>query len=173
MVDARSLEARVKLTLEHGGRLLEVEVRADGDGHRVTLDGREQVVRARHVDDHTLLLEIDGRRQTVHLARVGALRYAAVGGETHRFALHAAGAAHGDMSALAEPEVRAPMPGKVLQVLVAAGDAVTSGDGLLILEAMKMENRLTASADGVVQEMRVAAGEMVTGGQVLAVLKFG
>jgi biotin carboxyl carrier protein len=64
------------------------------------------------------------------------------------------------------------MPGKVLQVFVRPGDVIASGDPLLILEAMKMENRLTADAAATVQEVRVAPGAMVDGGQVLVVLDY-
>ncbi|MBI4518665.1 MAG: acetyl-CoA carboxylase biotin carboxyl carrier protein subunit [Deltaproteobacteria bacterium] len=73
---------------------------------------------------------------------------------------------------LAAPQVLAPMPGKVLEVLVQPGDHVEQGDGLLILEAMKMENRLVAEAPGTVVEVRTVAGSMVEGGQVLLVLAY-
>jgi len=64
------------------------------------------------------------------------------------------------------------MPGKVLEVLVQPGDRVEIGDGLLILEAMKMENRLIAEAAATVAEVKVAAGDMVEGGRVLVVLTY-
>lgn len=61
----------------------------------------------------------------------------------------------------------APMPGKVIQVLVEAGAAVKKGEALLILEAMKMEHTITAPADGVVKEILFAAGEQVPEGAEL------
>ncbi len=64
----------------------------------------------------------------------------------------------------------APMPGKVLRVLVAVGDAVEHGTTLLIMEAMKMEHAIKASHAGKVAEVRVAAGDQVEGGQLLVVL---
>jgi biotin carboxyl carrier protein len=64
------------------------------------------------------------------------------------------------------------MPGKVLEVLVRSGERVEAGDGLLLLEAMKMESRLTAEGAGTVAEVRVAAGDMVIGGQVLILLRY-
>jgi len=51
--------------------------------------------------------------------------------------------------------IKAPMPGKITKVLVSVGDAIKAGQGVLILEAMKMENELKASAAGVVQAIRV------------------
>ena len=65
----------------------------------------------------------------------------------------------------------APMPGKVLEVRVAAGDPVEKGQVLLTLEAMKMEHRVTSSADGVVAEVRVSAGQQVDAGHVLLVIE--
>ena len=58
-------------------------------------------------------------------------------------------------------EVRAPMPGLVLDVMVEAGQEVEAGDGLVVLEAMKMENELRAGAAGVVSSIHVAAGDAV------------
>ena len=64
----------------------------------------------------------------------------------------------------------APMPGKVLDVRVQPGNAVTKGQALLTMEAMKMEHLVTASSDGVVAEVRVASGQQVDAGQVLIVI---
>ena len=66
--------------------------------------------------------------------------------------------------------VEAPMPGKVLSINVKAGDAVKSGDVLLILEAMKMQNEIMAPADGIVSDVRVTAGQTVNTGDVMIVM---
>lgn len=70
-----------------------------------------------------------------------------------------------------EREVRAPMPGLVLSVLVEPGHTVEAGDGLLVLEAMKMENELRAKAGGVVQAVHVQPGEAVGKNALLLVLE--
>jgi len=62
------------------------------------------------------------------------------------------------------------MPGKVLAVNVAAGDAVTRGQRLVLLEAMKMETPLLSPGDGTVSEVKVAVGDKVAPGQVLVVI---
>jgi len=66
--------------------------------------------------------------------------------------------------------VKAPMPGSVLEVKVSAGDEVSEGDVLLVLEAMKMENELTASQAGTVSEVLVKKGDTVNSGDPLVVL---
>ena len=63
------------------------------------------------------------------------------------------------------------MPGLIIKVLVSKGDAVSGGDVVVILEAMKMENEICAPQDGVVQEIRVKEGESVRQNQVLAVIE--
>lgn len=63
--------------------------------------------------------------------------------------------------------VDAPMPGLILEVLVKAGDSVESGDGLLVLEAMKMENKLVAPRSGVIKAVHVEASQTVDKGVVL------
>lgn len=66
--------------------------------------------------------------------------------------------------------VEAPMPGKILKISVAVGASVTSGDVLLILEAMKMENEISAPVSGTVREIRAREGDSVNTGDVLVVL---
>jgi biotin carboxyl carrier protein len=65
------------------------------------------------------------------------------------------------------PPLKAPMPGLVLRVLAAPGQTVAPGEGVVVLEAMKMENELRASAAAVVKQVRVKPGEPVEKGQVL------
>jgi acetyl-CoA carboxylase biotin carboxyl carrier protein len=68
-------------------------------------------------------------------------------------------------------EVKAPMPGKILEVLVSAGDQVKEDDELVMLEAMKMENPIYAPADGTVKEIKVKTGDSVETDQVMVVLE--
>jgi glutaconyl-CoA decarboxylase len=63
------------------------------------------------------------------------------------------------------------MPGKILDVKVAVGASVDSGDLVVMLEAMKMENEIFASAAGTVKEVRVKSGDSVNTGDVLVVLE--
>jgi biotin carboxyl carrier protein len=69
-----------------------------------------------------------------------------------------------------EALVKSPMPGIILKVLVADGQAVTKGDKVIILESMKMENELRAPRDGLIHHVSVAAGASVEKGQVLVTI---
>ncbi len=67
--------------------------------------------------------------------------------------------------------IQAPMPGKVVKILVAEGDKVTSGQGIIVIEAMKMENELRAAIDGTIKEIRPAEGENVDSGEDLVFIE--
>ena len=74
-------------------------------------------------------------------------------------------------AAASSGSVTAPMPGTILKVLKADGDAVKAGDVVLILEAMKMENEITAPADGVIGSLSLTEGSTVAGGDLLFEVK--
>ncbi len=69
-----------------------------------------------------------------------------------------------------EHSVDAPMPGKVIKLVASEGAAVKAGDVLLILEAMKMQNEITADSDGTVKKFNVAAGQSVKAHESLVIL---
>lgn len=77
----------------------------------------------------------------------------------------------GDESGQGGDIIKSPMPGKVIKVLVAIGDAVKKGDILLVVEAMKMENNILAARDGIIEELNVAEGDMVDGSKILLKLE--
>jgi biotin carboxyl carrier protein len=68
-------------------------------------------------------------------------------------------------------QVKAPMPGKVVRVLVETGQAVEAGQALIVVEAMKMQNELKSPKAGTVTELRAATGATVNAGDVLAVIE--
>jgi biotin carboxyl carrier protein len=72
---------------------------------------------------------------------------------------------------LGDVVITAPMPGRVVRVLVAAGEQVGARQGIVVVEAMKMENELRAPRAGRVKEIRVSAGAPVEAGRILAVIE--
>ena len=67
-------------------------------------------------------------------------------------------------------KIAAPMPGKIVDVKVKAGDAVKKGDVVIVLEAMKMENEICAAQDGQIAGVEVSVGDTVEGGDVLVTM---
>jgi len=83
--------------------------------------------------------------------------------------LRGAGAAHGHEAGRAQ--VVAPMPGKVVRVLVERGQQVEAGQGVVVVEAMKMQNEMKSPKTGTVAELRAEPGATVNAGDVLAVIE--
>lgn len=73
--------------------------------------------------------------------------------------------------AVGRQAIVAPMPGKVVKVLVSVGDQVQAGDGVVVIEAMKMENELKAAGPGTVREVKVREGQGVNGSDILVVIE--
>lgn len=153
------------------GRDIAVEV----DGDRVTVEGRVVHASLRPRPGTPLFrLTLDGRASDVALRRLGPGRWlAGIAGEQVEIEVVDERTRHirsltGDA---ARPSgggmIRAPMPGLVVRVLVDAGTAVAAGAGVLVLEAMKMENELRSPGAGTVRAVRVEAGQAVEKGQVL------
>jgi len=83
--------------------------------------------------------------------------------------LRGAGSAHAQDHGLAE--IRSAMPGKVVRLLAAAGQQVEKGDGIIVVEAMKMQNEIKSPKDGVVKSVNVEEGATVNAGEVLVVIE--
>ena len=144
-----------------------VTVRYRGDGYGLELAGGAQVARGGVVAVDGAALDfwadLDGIRCAATAVWQGpALTLFAEGTACRLTLLDLAGA--GDDEDAAPPHLAAPMPGRVVQVLVAAGALVVRGQPILVLEAMKMEHTIRAPADGVVTGLRYAAGDLVEEG---------
>jgi propionyl-CoA carboxylase alpha chain len=156
-----------RVTLRHGDRDLEVGYRRGRDGRFRLEGGGEARVHAWRPDG--LDVEIDGRRVRARITRAG-----------ERLVVHGP---RGDVELILRPRFVppdtavasggfvAPMPGKVIDLRVAVGDAVAAGQTLVVLEAMKMELPMKAERDGVVVELRVAHGDQVEKGALLLVVE--
>jgi biotin carboxyl carrier protein len=154
------------------GRHLVVGLHRDGPGRfTARVNEQEFVVEAAMIDASTIQLRIGDAGEIAHVVRLGGATHVWIAGEVHVL-MSASSAAAIDHRVHLQPKVVAPMPGKVLQVLVQAGQAVGAGDGLAIVEAMKMEHRIAAEAEAVVRVVHVVAGQMVDGGTVLIELDY-
>jgi propionyl-CoA carboxylase alpha chain len=123
----------------------------------------------------TVDLEVDGIRRaySVHRVSQGSRTSVFVDGPDGPSSLTEVPRFAGPTAADRGGSLLAPMPGLVVRVLAEAGAAVTAGQPLVVLEAMKMEHEVTAPAAGIVTELRAAAGQQVEAGQVLAVVTAG
>ncbi|MGE0787457.1 MAG: biotin carboxylase N-terminal domain-containing protein [Sandaracinaceae bacterium] len=118
--------------------------------------------------DDTIALELDGRVRSVPVIADEGSHAVVVGAHTVRLEEVPRFVLGGDASA--QDGAVAPMPGKIVDVAVAVGDAVTAGQPLVVMEAMKMEHTISAPHDGTVREVRVTVGEQVSEGALLVLV---
>lgn len=160
-----------------GGDSCRVEIEEmDKSLYRVSVDGNDLIVDAKQtgLSSYSLIIDnrsfevdvdvsedeyrvlVDGRSYHIHLLDERRIRL---------------GGVQSGIQLQGRQEVAVPMPGKIIAVLVSEGDRVEKGQGLVIVEAMKMENEVRSPISGEVKEMKVNAGEAVEAGAVLAVVE--
>ena len=161
----------MKFVAQHDGDVLPVEVERHGSGYIVRIDDRVlsvDVVKAGEslhslrFEDGTQFAFVHQRHGTVHeISFSGAKTTIEIIDplSLRRKAREDEGGEAGDVMAL--------MPGRIVRVLVEPGQTVSRGAGLLILEAMKMENEIQAPIDGTIQEVFVSVGDTVESGAAL------
>ena len=133
---------------------------------RIRIGERELAAEFSPNTDGGGVLVIDGRRYPVFSARRTDSIFVSVGPASFEFK-PAEAASRRRARGLAATEITAPMPGKVLKVLVRDGDLVEAGQPLVVIEAMKMETTLAAESAAIVKQVRVEEGQTVDHGAVL------
>jgi biotin carboxyl carrier protein len=161
----------VKLELFHRGEPIAVDVDGSGDRRSIRVGDREASVSPIAIGGSSGTVRLDGAPTRFLYERRGQKITVALRGECFEFDLNGEARAKRGVSAHGNPETRSPMPGKVLQVTAKPGIEVNAGDPLLILEAMKMENVLSAEIAGTVKEVHVKTGDMVEPGKLLVLLE--
>jgi biotin carboxyl carrier protein len=140
-------------------RHYELEIRELGDGEYLLKSGSQvyrcRVERRREPGHETFVVVLRGRQREVSIIDPKRLRSSQSSGADH------AGAA----------EIVSPMPGKIVRVLVEPGANVEAGAGVVVVEAMKMQNEMKAPKAGVVVSVNAEAGATVSAGDVLAVIE--
>jgi len=161
----------MKFAFDYDAETITIDFMPADKGYRVTIGEEALKVVLLQVKDGKLDLLIDGKRVTAYVSSDNARRWVTVDGQT--FVLTKSSGAHsrGHGGQHAKGELTAPMPGQVRAVNVSEGDAVTKGQTLLVLEAMKMEIRIHAPQDGVVKKLLVKQGQTVEREQALIEIK--
>jgi glutaconyl-CoA/methylmalonyl-CoA decarboxylase subunit gamma len=170
--------------LEVGDRLRTVEIQRHVDGDHVTVDGRAHLVDAAHIGASAwslLVRDANGNgSRSVEAAVIP--RSGQSGFDVYIDGLHVPVQLKGGLGRRAREaatggrgsgpqRVTAPMPGRIVRVLITAGDDVKARQALVVVEAMKMENELRAARDGHVREVLVTEGQSVEAGTPLVVIE--
>ncbi|MCC6328052.1 MAG: hypothetical protein IT174_06030 [Acidobacteria bacterium] len=168
----------MKLQAQVGDEKHEVEIRREGDQAFACVDGREYELEVSEPEKGVYLFKNNGKITEVFvsprakpdqpvLVQTGGHSLAITLIDPKRLRGSGDRADHADGAA----ELRTAMPGKVVRLLLEAGAEVKKGDGVIVVEAMKMQNELKAPKDGIVKEMKVAEGTTVSAGDLLVVIE--
>lgn len=168
----------MKLIAELADEKHEIKLKQTGENVSAEIDGRAYELEVHTVEPNVYLIKHENRiyeifvapnanRDAPFLVNTGKNDFEIALADPKRMR-HAAGA---NEAAGGAAEIKTAMPGKVVRVLVEAGADIQKGDGVLIVEAMKMQNEMKAPKDGTVKEIRVAEGATVNAGDVLAVIE--
>jgi biotin carboxyl carrier protein len=167
------MKFEVQLQGGSGKKQRVVELERDGGGYQVLLDGKRVTADAVQIAPNTISLLLEGQSFEIHVAPAvdGTLKLQC---GPHEFAAEVVdprawrGRRHGAVEAPGRQSITAPMPGKVIRLLVKAGDDVQAGQGLVVVEAMKMQNEIRSPKKGKVERLLANEGQTVNAGDILA-----
>jgi biotin carboxyl carrier protein len=159
----------MELELKTEDQLHKLQIEFKEGQYHINLDGNEHLVDSSIISDHCLSLLVNGKTFTVYLAEANGKKYLSVAGE--QFLIeeatpdNVAGSGADSSDIAEEPVAASPMPGKVVKILVKVGHSVEKGQGLVIVEAMKMENEIKSPVSGTVGKINFKPGDLVDAGQ--------
>lgn len=160
------------LIVRRGEREERVQVRRNGAGYEVTVGGRTYQVDAATARVGLRSLRIDGSHHEVAVRHVRESYWVSTSSMAGSVSVtdplsHLAAQSHGGKGGRRNEKVTAYMPGRVVAILAQEGEEVTAGQGIVVLEAMKMQNEIRAEHDGTLTKIYVQSGQAVEGGDPL------
>lgn len=167
----------MKLQAEIGDRQLELEITRDAGKVFAGLNERDYELEASEPEPNVFLLKNRGKIYQLYVSQQDSSGCASVTVGSNEFEvklidpkrLRGSGGSTTDASGKAE--IKTAMPGKVVRILLSNGDEVNKGDGVIVVEAMKMQNEMKSPKDGRVSEIKVVEGDTVGAGDVLVVIE--
>ena len=162
----------MKLNAELSGEKYEIQLTRDGEKISARVDDREYELEASEVEKDVYLFKYNHQIFEIYVAPNGIVNLGNHQLEisvTDPKRLRGSGASQAGADGIAE--IKTAMPGKLVRVLVEAGAEIKQGEGVLVVEAMKMQNEMKSPKDGTVKEIRFADGATVNAGDVLAIIE--
>lgn len=152
---------------DYKGTTHEVRLQRLPDGRiEATIAERTYIVHASHLKQGEWLIIHEGDHHRLHTSAEADARYVQYGG-VHYQLMRQQGRRRRSGVVQGAGDMTAQMPSQIMEILVEEGEAVTAGQALIVLEAMKMEIRVSATADGIIKRVLVQPGQIVERGQTL------
>jgi biotin carboxyl carrier protein len=163
----------MKLEIQIGKKTRVIELERDGQKWRAKIDGHPVDADATEIAPHVISVLLDGESHEVRVAaqpdgtlklQTGIQEFTAEIIDPRAWS----GRRHGALEVEGRQQITAPMPGKIVRLLVSAGDRVEAGQGILVVEAMKMQNEIRSPKSGTVERLLAKEGQPVNAGDILA-----
>jgi biotin carboxyl carrier protein len=163
---------KIKVTIQ--GTRRSIELTHPGDRPRWAIDGKRPEADAIEISPGIYSVLVDGKSVEVRVERIGTQLRVVANGQEYLAAIENPRELRKNRAGATQIEGRqdvvAPMAGKVIRTLVKSGDEVQSGQGLLIVEAMKMQNEIRSPKAGKVEQLKVVEGQTVNPGDIVVVI---
>jgi len=162
------------MILLFNGKKINVEIEKNNNDFNLTIDNEKKNISITRFSDNCLLINYKNQTKKYYFSKSGKFIFVNSDGfsskleivdeeEENQFSF--------DKNSGNKDNIKAPMPGSIVKVLVESGQKVSEGEPLIIVEAMKMETTLYSSIDGIVTELNVQAGEQVDSDKILLVVE--
>lgn len=162
----------MKLNAELKGEKHEIDIKHEDEMVFARVDDREYKLEASEVEKDVYLFKYNNRIFQIYVAPNGVVNLG-----NHQLEISVSdpkrlrGSGASDAAADGIAEIKTAMPGKLVRILTEVGAEVKHGEGVLVVEAMKMQNEMKSPKDGIVKEIRFAEGATVNAGDVLVVIE--
>lgn len=162
----------MRLHAELDGTKHEVDIKRDGGKVTASVDGREYSLDVSQPEPGLFVLRSEASKHIAHVtSKPDGRSIVSMNGRAIEVALsdpkRLRGSASNADAQDGVAEIKTAMPGKVVRILVAEGDAVEKGSGVIVVEAMKMQNEIRSPKDGVVTAIKITEGDTVESGALL------
>ncbi len=162
----------MKLFAELNNEKHEIEIKREVEKVFAKIDEREYELEASEVEPNVYLLKNNNQIYQIYVAPNGIVNL-----KNHQFEIKVTdpkrlrGSNASGANADGTSEIKTAMPGKLVRILTEIGAEIKQGEGVLVVEAMKMQNEMKSPKDGIVKEIRFSEGETVNAGDVLAIIE--
>ena len=162
----------MKLQAELNQQKHELEIKCEGGKVFANIDDRHYELEASEVEKDVYLFKFNHQIYQIYVSPNGIVN---VGNHQFEIVITDPKRLRGSRGAGEQTdgaaEIKTAMPGKVVRILVELGAEIKQGEGVIVVEAMKMQNEMKAPKDGIIKEIRVAEGATVNAGDILVVIE--